>query len=263
LGGRPGAAPGRVGRALLLAVLVLSLAACELRTELNVTVEEDGSGVLEIGLGLDEEGVAEQPELLEDLEFEDLVDAGWRVSEPTEEADGFTWVRVRRRFDHPDELAPLVEQVAAEDGPFRDFRLERDPGFASTEYRFHGIVDFSRGVASVTDDPELSEALGAEPLELIEDRLGRAVDELIGVQVAVRLPGEVSSNAPTRASNGAVWRPSVLEPEAVELTATSSITRTERLLWLGVAVVAGFALALLLAVRFAAWRRSRSSARSS
>ena len=248
---------------MLLVALVLSLAACELRTELNVTVEDDGSGEVEVGLGLDEEGVAEQPDLLDDLEFEDLVDAGWRVSEPTEEADGFTWVRVRRRFDHPDELAPLVEQVAAEDGPFRDFRLERDPGFASTEYRFHGVVDFSAGVGPLTDDPELTEALGDEPLELVEDRLGRAVDELIGVQVAVRLPGDVSSNAPTRASNGAVWRPSVLEPEAVELTATSSITRTERLLWLAVAVAAGFALVLVLAVRIAGWRRSRRTAGSS
>lgn len=263
MGRGPGARARRSLRALLLVVLALCGAACELRTEVNVSVEEDGSGVLEIGVGLDEEGMAEQPGLLEDLEFGDLIEAGWQVTEPTEEGDGYTWVRVSRRFDHPDELAPLVEQVAAEDGPFRDFRLERDQEFAETRYRFHGVVDFSEGVGSVTDDPELGEALGADPLELIEDRLGRAVDELVGVQVAVRLPGDVQSNAPTQASNGAVWTPSVLESEAVELTATSSVARTERLLWLGVAVVGAFALVLLLAIRLAAWRRSRRAARSS
>ena len=244
-------------RAVLLGVLVLLLAACELRTEVNISVEDDGSGVVEVGLGLDEDGLEEYPGLLDELDFRDLTEAGWEVSEPVEESDGFTWVRVRHRFATPEEVAPLVEQIAIEDGPFRDFRLERQDSFAETGYRFSGVVDFTDGVDSLTRDEELAEALGAEPLEIIEERLGRAVDQLLRVQVAVRLPGEVSSNAPTQASNGAVWRPSVLEREPVELTATSTTTRTERLAWTAVAIAAGFALLLFLIIRLVAWRRAR------
>jgi hypothetical protein len=100
-------------------------------------------------------------------------------------------------------------------------------------------------------------------VELIEERLGRAVDELLQFQVAVRLPGDVSSNAPTQASNGALWRPSVLEEESIELSATSTVRRTERLVWSVVAVLAGFALLLFVLVRVVAWRRSRTVARGS
>ena len=249
----------RLLRALVLGALAVVLAGCQLRTEVNLSVSDDGSGVVEVGLGLDEDGVAEHPDLLEALDFGDLVDAGWTVSEPAEEGDGFTYVRVRHRFDRPEDVAPLLEQVAGEEGPLRDFRLERDDAFAETEYRFGGEVDFTGGLDRLTEDPELAEALGSEPVELIEDRLGRAVDELLQFQVAVRLPGEVSSNAPTQATNGAVWRPSVLEEEAIELTATSTLTRTDRIVWTAVGGLAALVLVRFLAVRLVLWRRRARS----
>ena len=248
---------------VLLVVVALAVAGCQLRTEVNLTVEDDGSGVVEVGIGLDEDGVDDHPDLLESLEFRDLVDAGWEVTEPTEEGDGFTFVRVRHEFSRPEQVGPLVEQVAGEDGPFQSFRLERDDAYAETEYRFDGVVDFTGGVDALAEDPELAEALGNDPVELIEERLGRAVDELLQFQVAVRLPGDVSSNAPTQASNGALWRPSVLEEESIELSATSTMRRTERLVWSVVAVVAAFALLLFVLVRVVSWRRSRTVVRGS
>ena len=246
-------------RALVLGLAGALLASCQLRTEVNIAVEDDGSGSVEVGIGLDEEGVEEHPDLLDSLAFPDLVDAGWEVTEPAEEDDGFTWVRVRRPFDDPEQVGPLIEQVAGEGGPLREFSLLRTDAFAETDYHFEGTVDFTAGVAGLTDDPELAEALGVEPAELVEERLGRAVDELLGFQVAVRMPGDVESNAPTRASNGAVWRPSVLEREAVELSATSTLRRTDRLVWSGVALAASLALLLTVLIRFARWRRSRAT----
>jgi hypothetical protein len=250
-------------RVVLLVVVALAVAGCQMRTEVNLTVEADGSGVVEVGIGLDEDGVGDHPDLLGSLEFRDLVEAGWQVTEPVEEGDGFTFVRVSHEFSRPEQVGPLVEQVAGEDGPFQDFRLGRDDAYAETEYRFDGVVDFTGGVDALAEDPELAEALGNDPVELIEERLGRAVDELLQFQVAVRLPGDVSSNAPTQASNGALWRPSVLEEESIELSATSTVRRTERLVWSVVAVLAGFALLLFVLVRVVAWRRSRTVARGS
>jgi hypothetical protein len=244
-------------RLLLLGAIGLALGACEVRTELNVTVEDDGSGEVEVALGLDEDALSRRPDVFEELDLSDLEDTGWEVRGPATDADGFTWLRVRHAFGAPEELATLVAQVGGEDGPVRDFRLEREDTFAQTRYAFAGTVDFTAGAGAVADDPELAEALGAEPIELLERRIGAAVDELVKVQVALRMPGEVTSNAPTQASNGAVWRPSVSGRDAIELQATSTLARTERWIWLGVAAAAGFALVLYVLIRVAQWRRDR------
>ena len=254
---RPRRAP-RLRRAVGALLALLTLGACQLRTELNIQVDPDGGGRVEFAVALDDDAVARRPDLVEALDLSDLADTGWEVTGPAVESDGFTWLRARHDFGAPEELTVLVDEIAGDGGPFRDFRLERDDAFAESEYRFSGTVDFAQGLDGVTDDPELAEALGAAPRELLEERLGQAIDELIGVQVAVRLPGEVQSNAPTRASNGAIWRPSVLERESVQLAATGTVSRSERLVWAAVAGVAGFALVLFVLIRVVLWRRRRA-----
>lgn len=250
----------RLGRVGLAALVLLALAGCEVRTELNVTVEEDGSGDVEVALALDDDALSRRPDVFDELDLSDLTDTGWQVTGPAEEADGDTWIRARHDFGTPEELETLVAEVAGEDGPFRDFELSREDAFTESRYHFSGTVDFTAGAGALVEDPELAEALDAEPIELLEQRLGAAIDEMVEVQVAVRLPGSVESNARTRAENGAVWRPSVVDREAVELRATGTVSRTERLVWSGVAVAAGFALVLYLLVRAAAWRRARRRA---
>lgn len=247
----------RAGRAALAVLAGLVLTACQLRTELNITVDDDGSGVLELAVALDDDALERRPDVFDELDLSDVIDTGWEVTGPAEEADGRTWIRARHDFGTPEELGPLVDEVAGEDGPFQAFGLAREDAFAETRFAFEGTVDFSAGAAAFTDDPELAEALEADPGELIEDRLGQAIDEIVQVQVAVRLPGSLDSNAPVRASNGAVWRPSVVEREVIDLQATGTVSRSERLVWVGVAVAAGLGLVLYLLVRLALWRRSR------
>jgi hypothetical protein len=247
----------RLRRAALALLVLVALAGCEVRTELNVTVDEDGSGHLELAVALDEDAMSRRPGLLDELDLSDLTDTGWEVTGPAEEADGATWIRARHEFGTPEELGTLVDEVAGDQGPFRDFRLTREDAFAERRYRFTGTVDFTAGVGALADDPELAEALDAEPIELLEQRLGAAIDEMVEVQVAVRMPGSVDSNALTQASNGAVWRPSVVEREVVELQATGTVSRSDRLVWAGVGAVAAFALVLYVLIRAASWWRGR------
>lgn len=253
----------RAARALLLVAVVLLGAACELRTDVDLTVEPDGSGEIEVAIALDEDGMDENPDLLAELDFSDLEATGWAVDGPDRDPDGFTRIRVRHRFGAPDEVAGLVSEIAGEDGPFQDFSVVREDGFAETRYRFVGVVDFAAGVEGLTDDPALAEALEADPVELIEERLGAAIDQVLRFQVAVRLPGDVESNAPTEATNAAVWRPSVLERETIELRAASSLRRSDRIIWLLVAGVAGSAAVLFVAIRIVWWRRSKRAVPSS
>lgn len=257
-----GRAIRRVGARLLLVVSAgLALAACELRTEVNIAVDDDGSGTVELAVGLDEDALSRRPDVFDELDLSDLEGTGWEIRGPEQEPDGFTWLRATHRYGSPEEVGPLVDQIAGEGGPLRDFRLVRHDEFAETRYEFDGVVDFTAGAGGALADPELAAALGAEPIEVLEDRIGQAIDELVTVQVAVRLPGDVESNAPTQASNGAVWRPSIVEREAVELQAASTLARTERWIWAGVAVAAGFALLLFLLVLVVRWRRAAATSR--
>ncbi len=250
-------ARARVGRALAAAVLVLALAGCEVRAELNVAVDDDGSGQVELAVGLDEDALSRRPGILDELDLSDLTDAGWELTGPAREADGFTWIRARHGFGRPDELGALIDAVAGEQGPFRDFEVRREDDLTERRFHFEGTVDFTAGAGGFTSDPEVAEALDAEELDVLEERLGAAVDDMVQVQVAVRLPGSVDSNARTRASNGAVWRPSVVDREVAELRATGTVDRTGRVVGLGVGAAAAFALVLYLLVRVASRRRGR------
>ena len=76
-------------------------------------------------------------------------------------------------------------------------------------------------------------------------------------RVAVRLPGDVESNAPTEAGNGAVWRPTLAEPGPIHLAASSEVVRWRTYAFIAVAVVAGLA-ALIVARSWACASGSRT-----
>ena len=197
----------RLGAVLLLAVVV---GACRLQLDVNVEVAEDGSGTVEVVVGVDRDGIERiGGDLGAVLAIDDLEAAGWRIEGPDEEADGFTRVRFRKAFDDPEEASAIFEEIAGEDGPFQDFAVSHDPSFARTEWGFSGRVDFSGGLEAFGDD-ELAAELDGEPLgqtvEEIEAQLGEALSRIIQVRVGVRLPGEVTSNATTKAENGALWQ---------------------------------------------------------
>jgi hypothetical protein len=70
------------------------------------------------------------------------------------------------------------------------------------------------------------------------------------VRVRARLPGEVTSNATTKADNGAVWQVGFGEG-SVDLHAESSERRVATLVLAGVGAVCLLALIVLLLVRLA------------
>lgn len=231
----------------MLGVLaVVALGACRVETEVGLSVGEDGSGVVEVGIGLDDDALARVPGIEDELRVEDLRATGWTVVGPVEEADGNTWFRISKPFATAEEAGAVLAEVAGADGPFRDFRLVRDRPFARTTYRFEGTVDLTAGLEGF-GDAELAALLDGEPLgedvAAIEARLGEPVDAVFGFQVAVRLPGDVSSNAPTEAGDGAMWQASLAQGAPLELRAESTQYRTST-----VALTAIGALAVLAAL---------------
>lgn len=242
-------------RVLLGTLLVVLLASgCRLELDVNVSMDEDGSGTVEVVAALDPDAVERiGGDLGAVVELDDLRAAGWTVDGPTEDRDGFTRLRVQRAFGTPEEADEILAVIAGEEGPFQDFSLRRDVSFATTEWAFSGRVDFSGGLEALGDEA-LAEALDGEPLgqtvEEIEAQLGESLSRLVQVRVRARLPGEVTSNATTQADNGAVWQVGFGEG-AVELEAEGTEHRTSTLLLVGAAVVLGLALLVVVLVRLA------------
>src|SRR5258706_2904286 len=194
------------------------------------------------------------------LRADDLTAHGWTVTGPVKEDDGFTYVSAAKPFANPDDAKKIFVEVSGEKGPFRDFTLSRSRSFAHTKFRFAGTIDFTAGLESFSDS-QLAQELNGKPIgddiKAIEQRINDTLDNVFQIRIAVRMPGDVTSNAPGQATNGAVWQPRLSQPAAITLDASSSSTRWFTIVGTIVAVAAAVALIVLLLVRLALVHRRR------
>ena len=235
---------------LLAAALALTLTttACRVDVSVGIDAEDDGGGKVRAQARLDGSAVTQLggPDPAERIRLDDLRDAGWEVEGPTEQDDGGLEIVATHDFDTAEEAEILVADLGGDPGPLRNFTVEQRRSFHKTTTEFRGTVDLHAGLGAFTD-PDLQAALGATtdaPLGVttaaLEKRLGAALDRLFGLQVAVRLPGTVASNAPTETDNGAVWAPSL--GEEVVLEATSEQWNVANLAGATTAAASGLAL---------------------
>ena len=127
------------------------VAACQAEVDVNVTVNEDGSGIVETATTLDEEASAALLDLETDadgLPLSDLLRSGWNVSPPERAADGSTVVTASKEFGNTAQFAEVMEEITGEDGVFRNFRLVRTKTFARVGYRVSGTIDTNDGLDS-------------------------------------------------------------------------------------------------------------------
>jgi hypothetical protein len=192
---------------LLTAVL---LAGCQVRTAVTVEVEEDGSGTVEVAVSVDQEALAELPDLdnsgagdVADLtqmvRVDDLRATGWEVSAPEADDDGFTSMRATKPFGTPAQAVEVLAELTGAQGSLRDWQVERERGFGRARYRVSGTADLSGGLEAF-GDTGLAAALDGEPLgedvTVIEQRFGQPLAEMMTLDVNVVLPGGSESFAP-------------------------------------------------------------------
>lgn len=257
--GRPALAcrsVARFVRALVaVVVLVVSGAACRVDVGVGVEAEANGSGRVRVEVTADKEAVA-AVNLSAGLRVDDLKQAGWEIDGPTPQPGGGVRIVATKPFTNPDEVRLVLEELGGADGPFREFRLERDRSFARTTTRFSGTVDLEKGIEAF-GDAGLRQVLGGSDLgvdlALLAQDANRPVEGLVGVSVAVRLPGEVKANAPETSSAGGRWVVNL--GDRSDLTAQSSALNLTNLV--GMALVAGGVLALCVVVLNRAGHRRR------
>ncbi len=238
----------RAGRALLLlAGALLALSACNLDLDVRVEVEPDGSGRVEVVAVVDPDGLTRiGGDLGAVLALDDLRAAGWTVEGPTNRPDGSGEVRLAQRFADPEAADAVFDDLASGSGLFRGFGVARERSLLRTRWEFRGTVDLGGEVA-------VSEAVGEEAaatLAELEQRLGDSLERILRLRVGVRLPGDVSSNATTKAENGAVWQVG-FGGAPLELEATGTSTRTGVVVLGAIGAVLALVAVVVLLVRLA------------
>jgi hypothetical protein len=245
---------GRRNKALLgLAVLALLLcSACQVTIAVGVDANQNGSGVIRAGVGLDNDALRQIPDLAQQLRVDDLKKAGWTIVGPRKERDGRTWVRATKPFRNPAGAEKAMAELNGPTGPFKDFHLRQSQSFLKTTTSFSGTVNL-QGARSLAD-PKLQEQLAAPGVDpkVLEQQLDAAVNRAFRLEVVAHLPGSIDSNAPTDVEGGVVWHPNV--GENVHLSATSTAWHLRPIIFGALAIILAIAAVLV-------WRRTRRSRR--
>ncbi len=202
--------PRRLLLPALSLLLVVLATACQVRTTVTVDVADDGSGTVEVAVGLDADALGRLPDLDGDgtsgsadlaalVRDDDLAAAGWTVAEPEDDADGTTWLRVTHPFGTPEEADQILAGLTGPAGALRDLHLSRAEPFGRTQLGFAGTADLSGGIEAFGDEG-LAAALDGEPLgedaAAIEARLGQPLAEMLTFEVTSRLAGDETTWSP-------------------------------------------------------------------
>ncbi len=248
----------RIRRSILLALLAVVATACEVRTHVTVEVAEDGSGTVEVAVGLDPAALEELPDLDGDgartaadldalVRDDDLVAAGWTVEPAATDGDGTTWVRAHRAFGTPEEAELVLAELTGPDGPLRDMRLARSSSFGRDRFELSGTVDLRAGLEAFGDEA-LAGVLEGEPLgedaAAIEQRLGRPLADVFTFELTAALPGGTTT-----------WTPRLGEGP-VEVRAGTTVHDWPVLALAGLALASFLALVAVLVVRGVRGRRA-------
>ena len=193
----------RLAGALAGVALVLLLSACHVKVQVDARVSPDGSGTVTVAVGLDRDALSQVGDLREQLHVDDLKAAGWTVTGPTADSDGYTWMRATKPFDKPAQVGEVMSEVNGPDGMFRDWKVSKSSSPWSSSWTATGTIDVSKGVATLSD-PQLDHALGSTGyrgvIDDIEKREGKPIDQMVDVQVSVEVPGGSKVYAPTLGS---------------------------------------------------------------
>lgn len=178
-------------RLLIVVVCALALGACRLDISVSVEMQPDGTGTVSVTAVADQELLAQVPDVLDQLEFDDAVANGWTVGEPVVDADGNATLELAHPFSSAAELANLLNSIGP---PLSGFQTARTPGSGDAEGQVSnavvGELALTDGFASFADS-ELTAALGGLPFGDLIEAAQVTPDEAMSVTLRVDLPGEV------------------------------------------------------------------------
>ncbi|MEM9034608.1 MAG: hypothetical protein AAGD18_08460 [Actinomycetota bacterium] len=191
-------------RLVLALVALVVLAGCRGELAVDVEVLPDGSGSVTVTVTVDEEAIAEVPELAGGLRVDDLAAAGWVLERPAVESGAV--LRATKGFGSPEALPGVLAEIDGADGVVVGSSLTVVQGVDERSYDLSMTIDPRRELVDLSD---------AEVTELLDgSALGRADADLgdVDLSMIVRLtvpgaepverrfaagdsPGEVSTSS--------------------------------------------------------------------
>lgn len=224
----------------LVAFCFVVLTGCQVQMVVDIAVSEDGSGVVEASVSVDDDARRRLGDIDAALRTADLEATGWEVSRPELREDGRTWYVASKPFANPEQLQTVLDELTGPDGIFKAFEIVRETGDNSRTMSLSGVVDLTEGIdafaddglAGLIDDPPLG-----VPLDLLEDDLGTTLDRAVAVRVQVQLPGQAVETVTTRLGERAT-----IEAELTEENQWGVVLN-----WVGYALAGLFVLSVVLA----------------
>jgi hypothetical protein len=177
-----------------LVCLLLLLTACRVDVTVGITVEENGSGDVTVTIEADPELVAAAPGLADDVRIDDLVAAGWRTDGATPAADGGLSLTLVRSFDTAEQATALLSSLNGPAGPLQAILIERDAALREVTFTVSGSGRVDGGLDAFAD-ADLLAAVGGTPYAAQIAAAGGAPSDVLGVRVAIDLPGEVRTTS--------------------------------------------------------------------
>lgn len=242
-------------RLLVIALVALVCAACQVDAQVDVVVTEDGSGTVTVTALFDPVMVERVPELATGLRTADLEAAGWDVEvDPNAEPAGSVQTVASKPFESPDHLHLLLDEIVGEDLLFEDFKVSRERTFARTTYQVTGTIDPLFSFTTFGDE-EVTGLVGAPlgvSLAEMEALAERPLEETVSLVFTVTLPDTAESTTGDARGNTVTWNIAPTDPLPTGIEASSSVEDTTPRAWAAVALVALALLATLLVFRILA-----------
>ena len=175
-------------------VLVFLTAACNIQLQVTIDLQEDGSGLVTAGIGLDP--LAQDQDVFSDLETilrtSDLSANGWDFEIAGKAADGSVWYEASKAFLSPDDLQGILGELTSSQTAFTGWEVSIESSKSKRVYSVLGWVDLREGFTIFTDT-ELSALLEEPPLgislEKLEEDLGQSPEDSVAMKVTINLPG--------------------------------------------------------------------------
>lgn len=229
---------------VLVAIVVLGSAGCQVQVVVDTVVDQNGAGTVSVSVGLDAGALERIGDLQTELQIQDLRDAGWTVTEPAAGPDRITWIRASKPFSSPEGLVAVLAEIAGPETLFQQVEFERVETDDDITYRVTGDVDLTQGAATF-GDAELAAQLGGDPfggnLAAIEAEEGRPISDMVSFEISTSVAGGAPTTVRPTLTDTAVQPIAI---STVEVKPPSPLIRIA----IGAAIVVGLGIVVVALV---------------
>ena len=178
---------------------LLVLTGCRVDVTVDVTMSENGSGVLSVMVVADAEVVAAAPGLAEDVRTDDLAAAGWTTDGAVATSSGGLSLTIEHPFDTPEQATALLSTLNGPTGPLQAISIQRVATISEISYSITGTGRLDGGLDAFTDT-ELLATVGGTPFAEQIAASGTSPLDTVGIVLRLRMPGEVQTTTGLTAS---------------------------------------------------------------